>query len=1828
MQAQAHISGQVSGEAGGQLSGLMQQNGGGLPSQASNIGVLRRPWHADRDVNTARQCIWKKILQLFQRRQISQDWQQRLPDFVRRLEDGLYKEAATKEEYMDFSTLEQRLQALAKRIAPSNRNQSFAAHASSSVGTMIPTPGMSNAGNGSSMMAATGGGDISMMTAPNSNSVIPNPVGMGSMLPSSSGSDQVHSNTFMTTDGSSNKTTHAPVLGNNIFSNSGDNLSSLPGPLGNMLQPQQGVGGISMGTTNQIMPTMGMSGIRNQMIPTPGLGTSQSMSMKAASSGGMGYSNVDYMAAAQQQQFTGGQNNHIYHSMSGQISVTVGSNMQRKNSSYGFMNGGMNSGMPLMGNNQHLMNGTTSLSNTGGYINASQYGNLQMTSRQHVTQQRQQPFMQSMPNQMAPLAGDGYAMNAADLAGGGSFYNPASSGGLATASNVNGNSLGIQSTKMIPVPGLASQQQKLAAHQQGQLNQSQGLNHSQQMNFPHSSSVVPRGQLLQSQQQQHLQQFQQHQHPQQQHPHQQQLHQYQQPHPQQLHSQQQMQHGQQQQQLSLKTKGVQQNWPESTFFEQKQAGTESHQEEASQQETSEQNQFLLTPSQQQQLPVKDSTIQHSQVLHDSSNSQHSDPQQSEKLQELQVLSPQEQQQTQSSNDLTAQILPEAGLKGDQGSQSQEKLQLPQQVPSTVHEKEPHQQVEQQQVPGQDKPQQHQLPEVSANGMVSTVTSQTRIETSAGDTVGNGQPSGNAEARQLQYIKQQRWLLFLRHASKCSAAEGQCQTPHCSTAQQLWAHITKCHDRECLYPRCHASRTLLSHHQRCRDRHCPVCGPVRHLIMQQRAMGHAQSAKSGVADFGNVVPKSSNSNITVGINASLPSRSGTSMHDTTQIPQPPLKRAKIEPTSPSCAQQQVKIPQASVLNPGEIQVASQMQPSVCQQSGQGTIVVKSEDPKSVKAELVPVKMEQSVSSQHGACQSSKETCANLGAEHGQMQGHPVKAEHISFALSKVPVQVKQEHLQFKQETIPAMSPSDMSASAKSGKPKIKGVSLTELFTPEQIREHITGLRQWVGQSKAKAEKNQAMEHQMSENSCQLCAVEKLTFEPPPIYCTPCGVRIKRNAPFYTVGSGDTRHYFCIPCYNDIRGDSVKVDGLTFFKSRLEKRKNDEETEEAWVQCDKCEAWQHQICALFNGRRNEGGQAEYTCPNCYTMEIERGERKPLPQSAVLGAKDLPRTYLSDHIEQRLSRRLKQEKQERARALGKSYEEVPGAEALVVRVVSSVDKKLEVKQRFLEIFQHEDYPTEYPYKSKVLLLFQKIEGVEVCLFGMYVQEFGSECSHPNQRRVYLSYLDSVKYFRPDVKTVTGEALRTFVYHEILIGYLEYCKKRGLTSCYIWACPPLKGEDYILYCHPEIQKTPKSDKLREWYLTMLRKASKENIVVDMTNLYDYFFVSTGECKTKVTAARLPYFDGDYWPGAAEDMILQLQQEEEDGRKQQKTKKTATKRASKAAAQAELASNASKDALLMQKLGESIHPMKDDFIMVHLQHACTHCCLFIVSGKRWVCSQCKNFQLCDKCYEADQKLDERDRHPINNREKHLLSPIEVTDVPVDTKDNDDIMESEFFDTRQAFLSLCQGNHYQYDTLRRAKHSSMMVLYHLHNPTAPAFVTTCNMCHHDIETGQGWRCETCPDFDICNACYQKDDFVKHPHKLTPHPSMADRDAQNQEARQQRVLQLRKMLDLLVHASQCRSSQCLYPNCRRVKGLFRHGMQCGVRASGGCPLCKKMWYLLQLHARACKESECRVPRCKDLKEHLRRLQHQMESRRRAAVMEMMRQRAAEVAGNSH
>lgn len=97
-----------------------------------------------------------------------------------------------------------------------------------------------------------------------------------------------------------------------------------------------------------------------------------------------------------------------------------------------------------------------------------------------------------------------------------------------------------------------------------------------------------------------------------------------------------------------------------------------------------------------------------------------------------------------------------------------------------------------------------------------------------------------------------------------------------------------------------------------------------------------------------------------------------------------------------------------------------------------------------------------------------------------------------------------------------------------------------------------------------------------------------------------------------------------------------------------------------------------------------------------------------------------------------------------------------------------------------------------------------------------------------------------------------------------------------------------------------------------MLKKAAEDNLVVHHTNLYNQFFVPSGEGNTKITAARLPYFEGDYWSGAAENIVRKLELEESSiGGLQSKLP---NKRILKAMGQDKV-DVAMKDVLVMQKV-------------------------------------------------------------------------------------------------------------------------------------------------------------------------------------------------------------------------------------------------------------------------------------------------------------------------
>merc|ERR1712100_281990 len=336
----------------------------------------------------------------------------------------------------------------------------------------------------------------------------------------------------------------------------------------------------------------------------------------------------------------------------------------------------------------------------------------------------------------------------------------------------------------------------------------------------------------------------------------------------------------------------------------------------------------------------------------------------------------------------------------------------------------------------------------------------------------------------------------------------------------------------------------------------------------------------------------------------------------------------------------------------------------------------------------------------------------------------------------------------------------------------------------------------------------------------------------------------------------------------------------------------------------------------------------------------------------AEDLQRTKLSEfleaHVRNKMETHIESEAKKTSEAKGITIEEakkqVQLGGAITIRQVTSMDKKLEVRDRMKKRYAFKNYPEEFSYRCKCIVVFQNLDGVDVILFGLYVYEHDEKNPAPNSRAVYVSYLDSVHYMRP-------RQMRTFIYHEILISYLDYVRRRGFATAHIWACPPLKGDDYILYAKPEDQKTPKDDRLRQWYIDMLVKTQQRGIVGKVTNMYDLYFANK-----KNDATVVPYMDGDYFPAEAENIIKNIE-EGQAGKKgstqSQKKKKGDKNKKKKSGRGGTRSSGIDEEALktsgimqvgkdqksleeggrdyVMTKLGETIQPMKESFIVAYL---------------------------------------------------------------------------------------------------------------------------------------------------------------------------------------------------------------------------------------------------------------------------------------------------------
>ncbi|KAG7373114.1 histone acetylation domain containing protein [Nitzschia inconspicua] len=1071
-------------------------------------------------------------------------------------------------------------------------------------------------------------------------------------------------------------------------------------------------------------------------------------------------------------------------------------------------------------------------------------------------------------------------------------------------------------------------------------------------------------------------------------------------------------------------------------------------------------------------------------------------------------------------------------------------------------------------------------------------------------------------------KQQR-LLLLRHASRCQYDEKCPVTPHCASMKKLWEHIAHCKNQQCEVPHCMSSRYVLSHYRRCKDPRCPACAPVRETIRKSHEKEQSQGNRM------------SNSNSFEKAPLHEPTGSDGSPDMTRATKKPKLEVSspsggQMAPLSSGFQQQEPEPPSAPPSAPVLTQpVKEESNPAAsvstkgnddCSLLNSFTVEQLSTHLKSLNrsSELPPAKLKQKCSEVLKGLQTH---------QHGWVFNCPVDPVELGlpdyFEIIKKPMDLGTVHKKLDSGAYHAIKDfyADVNLTFDNAMTYNEKGSVVFDMAKELKTKFEVDYKKMVQQLET-----EDRERRENERACVLCGCEKRLFEPPVFFCNGMNCaskRIRRNSHFYI--GGNNQYFWCNQCYNELEDKSpIELIDLTISKADLKKKKNDEVHEESWVQCDVCEKWIHQICGLFNTRQNKEHHSEYCCPLCL---LDKRKDKPftLPPKPP-GAADLPRTKLSEFLETHLAKRIAQKRRQLTEekqktenvSLDEALKYATEGGAVIIRQVTSMDRKLEVRDRMKNRYAHKKYPDEFPFRCKCLVVFQEIDGVDVVLFALYVYEHGEDCPEPNKRSVYISYLDSVHFMRP-------RKLRTFVYHEILIAYLDYARQRSFSTAHIWACPPLKGDDYIFYAKPEDQKTPRDSRLRQWYIDMLTDCQKRDIVGKVTNMYDLYFTNEA-----LDASAVPYHEGDYFPGEAENIIKML--EEGGGKKggnngkkkkqknQSKSKNRGGTRSTGVDEEALIASgmmDGVKDFSeldrdqVMVKLGETIQPMKDSFIVAFLN---------------WSGAKKEDMEVPEDIMayrkenpEMIAPLISGNKRDADGQIKDEAGPVDANGRPIKVIDDDaEDLDCEFLNNRQAFLNLCRGNHYQFDELRRAKHTSMMVLWHLHNRDAPKFVQQCVACSREILSGKRYHCASCPDYDLCEQCYSdpKTNRGSCTHKLQAIAVENQSDSSNQgltEAqRKQRQRNLMLHIQLIEHASRCTSTSCSSTNCAKMKNYLQHARICKTKVQGGCRICKRIWTLLRIHAQKCKDAVCPIPQCMVIREKMRELQKQqqaMDDRRR-------------------
>ncbi|CAI5735086.1 unnamed protein product [Hyaloperonospora brassicae] len=710
----------------------------------------------------------------------------------------------------------------------------------------------------------------------------------------------------------------------------------------------------------------------------------------------------------------------------------------------------------------------------------------------------------------------------------------------------------------------------------------------------------------------------------------------------------------------------------------------------------------------------------------------------------------------------------------------------------------------------------------------------------------------------------------------------------------------------------------------------------------------------------------------------------------------------------------------------------------------------------------------------------------------------------------------------------------------------------LFNPESHYIHVdAGLLLQRFNESVKAEQTRETKRLSAQhaclvcrgNTCIVCQQRCLEVTQPNLQCSAgCSTEIRKGSVYFI--SEDGTRVYCHRCKSRLSRPHAHDDLTASLLDSLIKKKC-EPSVEPWVKCGECDRWLHQVCGLYNpvigayeSQKTSSTASDglplkaysYVCPLC---RCRRERATPLHGSPVRrilhpgpgghapnsSSLNIPSCELSIFIQDFLRSGLdKAGEHDAARTLYVRALSFPGEHMAVPEiVVRAFDENADrlARMRPGTDTSSQRIPARISYLSRGLYLFQKHEGVEICLFTIYAQEYGDNCElEANRRAVYIAYLDSVRYLKP-------ASARTLAYHLILLAYFDYVRRHGFSRVHIWSCPPQRRISYVFWCRPAFQKTPNAEHLRQWYNKLLLKAKDGGIVKAWSTLYDRYFsesvcshptrgdstrpasfvsmkeengtgVSTrGTTVQSVDADELvwpadrapPIFDGDIIPAELERVIGRILSRTDKQKRRSGDKKKVAAACGNASESADgdgkAAFGGACARIKKEVPGASLVAPTSLQVDAKVREVFYKCQFAIQRLKQdLLVVDLEGMDHVDEATGGSVLAKPRAKgcHPES------LVPSWHEQVP------------RFFGSRFMFHQLCSYAGYQFDSLRRAKHSTMMILHHYFNEQVAQVNVFCRECSFLITRAEVWSCRSCTRYALCDTCYRRHGS-KHPHQL-------------------------------------------------------------------------------------------------------------------------------------